>query len=100
LAINPGNTSANRRLGQIELSLGQYESVLSHLQSAYSAMTWDNAARQLYGEALIVNGLVDEGTALWQQVNDQQGQLSYREFWYEYIGDGVRLTAVRAARGS
>ncbi|MFL7837436.1 MAG: O-antigen ligase family protein, partial [Candidatus Promineifilaceae bacterium] len=82
LAINPGNTSANRRLGQIELSLGQYESVLSHLQSAYSAMTWDNAARQLYGEALIVNGLVDEGTALWQQVNDQQGQLSYREFWY------------------
>jgi len=100
LELNPGNVSANRRLGQIELSLGRYEDALGHLESAYKARSWDNAARQLYGEALLANGFVEDGAAMWRQVNNKQGQLSYREFWYKHIGDDERLAAVRSARGS
>jgi tetratricopeptide (TPR) repeat protein len=97
LVLNPGNVSANRRLGQIELSLGQYESALQPLESAYTARTWDNAARQLYGEALIVNGFFDQGAALWRQVSNKQGQLQARESWYKRIDDQDRLAAIRAA---
>lgn len=95
LELNPNNTSANRRLGQIELSLGEYEDALGHLRAAYVGMPWENAARQLYGEALVVNGRVDEGVVLWATVNNAQNQLGTREFWYEYIGDVECLSWVR-----
>ena len=65
LALNSNNATANRRLGQIELSLGDYEEALSHLLAAYEMTPWDNATRQLLGEAYIVNGQVDDGAALW-----------------------------------
>ncbi len=67
LALNPNNIAANRRLGQLELSLGQYEEALKHLEMAYKGTPWDNGTRQLLGEALLVNGRVDEGAALWAQ---------------------------------
>jgi hypothetical protein len=97
LALDAGNFSANRRLGQIALSLGDYEAALEYLQRAYAAMPGDNATRQLYGEALIANGQLAEGARLWQTVNQEQGQLQARLFWYEYIGDEERLAAVRSA---
>jgi hypothetical protein len=52
----------------------------------------------LYGEALIVTGREAEGAALWATVNNAQGQLDIRAFWYEHIGDAARLAAVQAAR--
>ena len=97
LALDPNHFSANRRMGQIALSLGTYEAALAYLQRAYAAMPWDNATRQLYGEALIANSQVAEGARLWQTVNNQQSQLAARLFWYEYIGDEERLAAVRSA---
>lgn len=100
LTIYPDNVSANRRLGQIQLSLGEYRGALDHLETAYTDAMWDNTVRQLYGEALIVNDRLQEGSALWKQVNNQQGQLNYREFWYEYINDEKRLANIRAAMDS
>ena len=97
LALNPGNLSANRRLGQMELSLADYDAAAAHLARAYAAMPWDNATRQLYGEALIVTGRGAEGAALWTTVNNAQRQLDIRAFWYEHIGDAPRLAAVQAA---
>jgi hypothetical protein len=97
LALDPENFSANRRLGQIALSLGNYDQALDYLQRAYADAPWDNAARQLYGEALIANGRVDEGRALWRTVNNGQGQLAARQFWYQYVGDRERLQAVEKA---
>jgi tetratricopeptide (TPR) repeat protein len=91
LALNPDNVSANRRLGMIELSLGEYEDALIHLQAAYAGASWDNASRQLLGEALIANGQVTDGAALWQSVNIAQRQLGVRLFWYQYIGDEQRV---------
>jgi hypothetical protein len=74
LAFDPGNGSANRRLGMIELALGRYEAALGHLQAAYAADPGSITARQLLGEALIANGRQDEGRALWAGVNNEQGQ--------------------------
>jgi tetratricopeptide (TPR) repeat protein len=90
LALDAGNASASRRLGQIELSLGQYEPALAHLQAAYAARPGNNAVRQLYGEALIANGYRAEGRALWATVPNDQRQLDLRTYWYRHIGDEQR----------
>jgi len=95
LALDPANASANRRLGQIELSLGDYEAARRHLAAAYEAMPWDNATRQLYGEALIMTGETEQGAALWAGVDNEQAQLGAREFWYGHIGDAGRQALVQ-----
>ncbi|MDX1687327.1 MAG: O-antigen ligase family protein [Candidatus Promineifilaceae bacterium] len=97
LSLNPENGPAGRRLGQIELSLGEYGAALEHLRRAYRQMPWDNGTRQLYGEALIVTGSVEEGATLWDGVWATQGQLDGRVYWYRHIGDIERLEAVQAA---
>ncbi len=90
LKINPDNVSANRRLGQIELSLAQYEDALDHLEMAYARSPQDNATRQLLGEAYITNGALEKGAVLWQTIDSGQHQLPIRQFWYGYIGDNER----------
>lgn len=35
LTIDPGNVTANRRMGQIELSRAQYDDARRHLSAAY-----------------------------------------------------------------
>ncbi len=92
LLKNPHNFSANRRLGQIELSLGEYEQALAHLEKAYRQAPWDNATRQLLGEAYLVNGRKSEGQVLWETVNDAQLQLAARRFWYKHIGEEDRIS--------
>jgi hypothetical protein len=105
LALNrdPANASAGRRLGQIELSLGEYEEALADLELAYRHGGWAVATRQLLGEAYVVNGKVEEGAQLWAGVPNRQGQLSIRRFWYEHIGDESRAHLIMlsmAAAGS
>ncbi len=96
LALNPFNAAANRRLGQLELSLGEYEDALKHLEMANKSTPWDYATRLLLGEALLVNGRVDEGAALWASINNLQNQLQGRAFWYEYLVDEERLAWIKA----
>jgi hypothetical protein len=96
LILNPFNAAANRRLGQLELSLGEYEDALEHLELAYKSTPWDHATRLLLGEALLVNGRVDEGAALWASINNSQSQLQTRAFWYEYLEDENRLAWIKA----
>ncbi len=102
LARNPADATANRRLGQIELSLGRYEEARRHLATAYAAAPEQRATRQLLGESYAVSGNVDEAAALWQTVDVTLGQLGLREGWYELIGDPTRAAwiakAVRAMR--
>jgi hypothetical protein len=100
ISLNPGNASARRRLGQILLSLGEYGEAIRHLEEAYAQAPWDNATRQLLGEAYLVHGRVDDGDALWSQTNNDQGQLQLRAGWYNYIdareeSDIVRATATK-----
>ena len=97
---NPRNATANRRLGMIELSLGQYEDALAHLEAAYAAEPDVTTTRQLLGEALIVNGRVEEGQALWTDANKEQGQLGLRVDWYQHIGETERAEWVQQAANS
>jgi tetratricopeptide (TPR) repeat protein len=99
LGLNPGNGSANRRLGMIELSLGEYGNARDHLAAAYAREPWSQATQQLYGEALAANGQVAEGQELWAGVEGGQNQLQGRIFWYEYIGDNDRAAWMRQAAG-
>jgi hypothetical protein len=99
LSLNPENATANRRLGMIELSLGEYEDALIHLEAAYASESNTMTTRQLLGEALIVNGHLDEGQALWSGVNNKQRQMGLRSAWYRYIGDAERAAWIdQAAR--
>lgn len=91
LDLYPQNASANRRLGQIELSLGKYDNALLHLETAYRRAPWDYASRLMFGEALLVNGELDAGAALWQDIENQHFQLDARAFWYSHIEDENRL---------
>jgi tetratricopeptide (TPR) repeat protein len=86
LALHPLNSTANRRLGQIELSLGQYGPALTHLQAAYGVEASVNTTRQLLGEAYLANGDLLRGAALWSGVANDVGQLQGRIWWYEHIG--------------
>jgi tetratricopeptide (TPR) repeat protein len=97
LALDPRNPSANRRLGQIELSVGEYEDALGHLTAAYELTPWDSATRQLMGEAYVVNGRLAEGSELWSTVDARHKQIELRAFWYEYIGDTQRLSWIRSS---
>jgi tetratricopeptide (TPR) repeat protein len=97
LDIHPNNAAANRRLGQIALSLGEYEAALRHLERAYNSTPWDHASQLLYGEALITNNRIAEGADLWAAVSNAQGQLQGRAYWYEFIGDQERLEQINLA---
>jgi hypothetical protein len=99
LVLDPHNAPANRRLGMIELSLGEYEDAVDHLKEAYDREPWSETTRQLYGEALIATGQLAEGQVLWSRVAGGQNQLQGRIFWYEHIGDRERADWMRQAAG-
>jgi hypothetical protein len=90
LGLDPRNATANRRLGMIELSLGQYGSAVPHLEAAYAAEPGSATTRQLLGEAYLANGRLADGRTLWSTLPDAQGQLAARAFWYGYLGDNER----------
>ena len=100
LVLDPQNATANRRLGMIELSLGEYRDALVHLSEAYSAEPNVTTTQQLLGEALIVNGYIEEGQALWRDIHTEQGQLDARIFWYKHIGDAERAAWIQQAAKS
>jgi hypothetical protein len=100
LALNPRNSTANRRLGMIELSLGEYEDALEHLEAAHAVEADSMTTKQLLGEALVVNGRLEEGRALWTGVSNELGQLQARASWYEHIGDAERATRIQQAASS
>ena len=97
LALDPRNVAANRRLGQIELSDGQYDAARQHLEAAFAAAPGQRATRQMLGESYAIAGDVARAASLWQTVNLDQGQLAARQWWYEYIGDAERARRLAGA---
>jgi O-antigen ligase len=86
LAFDPNNGTAHRRLGQIALSRGDFQSAQEHLAQALAIEPQIRATRQLLGEVYAVTGHPDQAAALWQGISVQQGQLEVRHWWYEHIG--------------
>lgn len=86
LALDPANASANRRLGQIELSQGEYDNARQHLQAAYDSAPQQRATRQLLGECYALNDSADRAVELWRTIDLGQSQLDIRQWWYgEYL---------------
>ncbi len=97
LVLAPANAAANRRLGQIELSLGQYQAARRHLEAAYAAAPGQRAVRQLLGESYAVEGEIERAAALWRTVDVSQGQLELRQWWYNHVGEPQRADWVAEA---
>ena len=90
LAFDPANAAANRRLGQIELSLGEYEAACGHLQQAYHSAPEQRATRQLMGECYALADNLVDAAGLWRTIDISEGQITLRQFWYDYLGDRER----------
>ena len=97
MALDPRNVAANRRLGQIELSRGQYGIAKDHLENALAVAPWQRATRQLLGESYAINGQPELAAELWRSVDLGQGQLAGRLWWYEHIGDAERARRLAEA---
>jgi O-antigen ligase len=97
LALAPDNAVANRRLGQIELSLGDYDSARAHLEAAHRVLPEHHATRQMLGESLALAGDHACAARLWETVPLIQEQLAIRREWYDSIGNRVRAGRVRGA---
>jgi hypothetical protein len=103
LRLDMTNSTANRRLGQIELSLGQYEQGCKHIQSAFAAAPMQRATRQLLGECYALAGDAAQAAQLWSTLVLSAGELDVRIWWYkEYLACAScaeRMTLASAAMG-
>ena len=97
LALDPRNVAANRRLGQIELSKGEYDAARQRLETAFENAPGQRATRQMLGESYAIAGDVERAASLWRTVDVGQGQLTARQWWYEYIGDPERARRLAGA---
>lgn len=107
LQIDPRQPSANRRLGQIEMSQGSYAAARQHLEIAYQEAPQRQANRYLLGESYAIDGQLAEAVNLWRTTNSQlwwkedwlaRAVLQGREYWYGSIGEPERADALRSAR--
>ncbi len=97
LLLDPGNATANRRLGQIELAQGRFEQAAVHVQAAFAATPDFRASRQLQGEVQALEGRLDEAVDLWRSIDAAQGQLQQRLDWYlVFLKDDVRAERIAA----
>jgi O-antigen ligase len=99
LAENPANAAANRRLGQIELSLGQYTAARQHLEAAYAAAPGQRATRQLLAESYAIEGELEQAAALLRTVDTSLNQMEARIWWYNHIGETQRAELLRTVNG-
>jgi O-antigen ligase len=99
LAENPANAAANRRLGQIELSLGHYAAARQHLEAAYAAAPGQRATRQLLAESYAIEGELEQAAALLRTVDTSLNQIDARIWWYNHIGEPQRAELLRTVIG-
>lgn len=99
LALDPINATANRRLGQIALSQGDYEAARRYLEAAYITAPHQRPTRQMLGESYALNGELEHAVALWHSLEMRNGQLALRQWWYEHIkaADGEHASRFAAA---
>jgi O-antigen ligase len=86
LAIDPSNSTAHRRLGQLALSGSDIATARQHLDLAYRLDPQDHTARQLLGELYAIHGDTEHALALWANLSNDQGELDERAWWYQHIG--------------
>lgn len=85
LQLNPTSATVHERLGQLQLSQGNYRDALAHLTQAHQTAPARESIRRLLGEAYAVTGQVKQAATLWRSVDLQYGQIKDRLWWYEYL---------------
>ncbi|MEZ4712035.1 MAG: O-antigen ligase family protein [Caldilineaceae bacterium] len=86
LKLNPNNVTANRRLGQVALSIGQYDVARRRLEKAHAISYGDQTTVQLLGEVYAIQGQVEQSVMLLGLTPaDLQERFQMRKWWYEYI---------------
>jgi hypothetical protein len=100
LALDPANVTANRRLGQIELSRGEFDAAQRHLEAAYAAAPDQRATRQMLGEVYAIAGRPAEAASLWQTLDLDAGQLPIRIGWYAILGETENAEKIQEAAAS
>ncbi len=107
LAIDPRQASANRRLGQIEMSQGTYDAARKHLETSYQESPRRQATRYLLGESYAIEGQINQAVDLWRTTSSQlwweedwlsRAVLQGREYWYTSIDEPLRAETLRQAR--
>jgi len=86
LLLDPSNVTALRRLGQIALSRGDFETAQRYLEEAYAQAPQHRIIHLLLGETLAVSGHIEQGAALWSAASIHPYWLNQREWWYRHIG--------------
>ncbi|MCP4167796.1 MAG: hypothetical protein GY759_18150 [Chloroflexi bacterium] len=103
LALDPSNAVAHRRLGQIQLSMGQYDNACLHLQAAYATAPDHIANRLLLGECYAIKGEIEQAAALWGWESGNLGRESHwtkqpsfsnRAWWYDHIGEAEAAAGI------
>lgn len=100
LALNPNNVTAHRRLGQILLSQGNMTAAQQHLVLAHTAAPNQLVTRQLLGEVYGVTGQIEEAALLWRTVDNTNGQLEMRYWWYNYLGAQTEADRIKQVIGA
>ena len=91
LALDPGQPTANRRLGQIAMARSNFAVAENYLSTAHAVQPAERVARQLLGELAALKGDTAGAVAMWQGLDFSQGQLMVRGWWYEYFGEKIQL---------
>lgn len=99
LLLDPGNETANRRLGQIALSRGDIQAAKGWLAAAYAASPDNRATRMLLGEVYALQGEVARARALLAGVNGEQGQFDARRWWLGETATAEQVGWYEAAVG-
>lgn len=86
LEADATNVTANRRLGQIELSRGDYAAARGHLAAAFRAGPERQTTRRLLGESLAALGDVCGAAHLWREGRVPAEELAERLTWYTEAG--------------
>lgn len=87
LLMDPGNTTAHRRLGQIAVSLGDLGEARSHLEAAYELSPHQRTTRQLLGEVYAISGEIDRAVNMWSSGVTDPHKLELRQAWYRELNE-------------
>lgn len=85
LALNPGNTAANRRLGILLLDQADFEPALIHLEQALQGQPRNQATLKALGLAYLWRGEIDKAEALLVRLDppgDLVNQLEGYRWWW------------------
>ncbi|MBX2998563.1 MAG: O-antigen ligase family protein [Caldilineaceae bacterium] len=97
LAMDGSNVTANRRLGQIALSQGEYEDACRFLERAHTGAPTQLTIKQLLGECYAIGGRVEEAADLWREIRFDPDRLRMREWWYSSIDEKEQARYILAA---